>query len=74
MNMSGLAQSFVARAESQEMKGKARDRAALEFFLGAAAISVGKLQEQILFNASMIAVRGFSWVKELAGKQPAKAA
>jgi hypothetical protein len=68
--MENLAKQFVSRANSMGMKGRARDRAALEFYLGAAAISVGNLQQQLLFSASMISVRGYAFVLEMAKVAP----
>lgn len=65
-------EGFVARAEAQGLKGKARDRAALEFVLGAATYAEGEDQQSLLFIASIVAVRGYSYVKQLADEMGGK--
>jgi hypothetical protein len=60
-----LSRSFVSRAKSQNMKGVARDRAALEFFCGAiAAIELtgdkAGADRVATFAAMLIQVRGYA--------------
>lgn len=56
-----LAQKFIDRAAEQGMKGKARDRAALEFVCGAASVD-----ERFLGLAFLVSVRGYSHLFETA--------
>ncbi len=65
-----VATVFCTRANTLELKGKARDRAALEFVLGAAsAVDDGSPDQQaLLMCGTMVAVRGFSWLQETATK------
>ena len=58
-----LAKRFISRAKAQGMKGKARDRAAIEFFCGAIAVD-----ERYSLAAFLVAARGFEGVEELAGE------
>lgn len=61
---------FVARAHNGEMKGKARDRAALEFIVGAnaGAFHAGNndLCSHLQTIAFLVSVRGYSEVERLA--------
>lgn len=66
-----LAKGFIARAEAQGMKGKARDRAAMEFFLGAASALrfAGRDEDAghvILCAAMVLCSRGYSEVERWA--------
>lgn len=65
-------QGFVARAEAHELKGKARDRAALEFVLGAATYADGDDSAALYFIASIVACRGYAYVKQLADEAGGK--
>lgn len=56
-----LCQKFIERANAQGMKGKARDRAALEFVCGAATVN-----ERFVGLAFMISVRGYTELVEVA--------
>jgi len=64
-----LAGTFEARVKNQGLKGKARDRAALEFFCGAAAAldAAGDKDEaqSVTFNAFLISVRGYEIVTDI---------
>jgi hypothetical protein len=66
-----LAKRFIGRSEKLGYKGKARDKAALDFFCGALALAeaidtplVGVLGN----NVFLISIRGFAHVKEMAEK------
>jgi hypothetical protein len=64
-----VAIAFISRADQLEYrKGtKKLDIAALEFFCGAATACIGTPDEQHMgINAYLVAIRGFSHVKELA--------
>ena len=69
-----FAQSCVDRMVAQQCKGKARDRAALEFYVGAAALisnAIGTnnpVWSQLSIAATMVSVRGFKFVEEMAGQ------
>lgn len=76
-----IAAGFIRRAEYHDMKGKARDRAAVEFFLGAVTglkalagddehSEAGKLCEHLLrVTTMMVGVRGYKAVVELANEE-----
>lgn len=59
-----IAQAFVDRAKTQNMRGKKRDAAALEFFCG-----VATADERFCGIAFLVCVRGYNEVEELA-KEP----
>ena len=66
-----IATRFIERAAALELKGKKRDDAALDYFVGAAAgaelAGDGKLAAQLGAVAVMIvAIRGYIGVAELA--------
>ena len=66
-----LAQRFVGRAAETRMRGKKRDEASLEFFLGAAALAEAQGDEPLCqhilkISGWMISIRGFKAVEELA--------
>lgn len=68
-----IAKRFVERAGALNMKGAARDRAALDYFTGAAAgaelAGDAALAQSIgMVAALIVSVRGFFGVKELAEK------
>jgi hypothetical protein len=63
-----IASTFVEREANMERKGKARDRAALEFVIGAAAALDGEEQQKVLLLATMVSVRGYA---QLASMVPA---
>lgn len=60
--VTALCHLFIARSAAQQMKGKTRDKAALEFFCGAAsladAIGDKALYSPLAFLSLMIATRG----------------
>lgn len=70
-----ICKAFVARAEHQGMKGKARDRAALEFLCGA-SVAARELSgneanaSSIQMLVVMVSIRGYSEVKAMAGVKP----
>lgn len=71
--VTSLCKSFVARANDQCLKGKKRDVAALEFFLGAAraaqltAGDAHPITQGILsFAAFAIAIRGYGMIEDRA--------
>lgn len=60
-----LARSFISRAKAQNMKGKRRDDAAMEFFCGAIASTEltgdkDGADNLATFAAMLIAVRGYA--------------
>ena len=66
-----IAKRFIERAEALELKGKKRDDAALDYFCGAAAGAELAGNAQLATHigvvcATMLSVRGFFAVKELA--------
>lgn len=68
-----LARRFIERAEELGYKGKKRDDAALDYFVGAAVLAElqgNKLLYEHLGRVALfvIAVRGYFGVKELAAK------
>lgn len=72
--ITALCNQFIARSIAQGMKGKTRDRAALEFVLGAATLAdcIGDkaLYSPLAFLGLMVAARGFEEVKRRAEDQP----
>lgn len=71
---SDLARQFIVRAEEQGYKGKRRDDAAVEFFLGAySMLLLGSEDEEAarLFRwiAMLLITRGFSAVEEAAARE-----
>lgn len=70
-----LAEAVQRRAIQNNVKGKARDNLACDFFTGAAlALEMAKDDEANIvgFNAYMIAIRGWSWVEEVLAKTKEK--
>lgn len=70
-----LATAFISRSKEQGLKsGLRRDKAALEFFIGAASYAKVIGDELAFgglgFDCSMICVRGARYVEELAAKAP----
>jgi hypothetical protein len=68
-----IAQRFIERAEALNLKGKKRDDAALDYFVGAVAgaemAGDTKLAEHLgVIAAMMISVRGYFAVREIAEK------
>lgn len=65
-----IAKAFIARVEATGMKGAARDRAALEYFLGAYAALVAtdpEGSEKVAVAASLfVAVGGYAGVLSIA--------
>jgi hypothetical protein len=67
-----LAKQFISRAEAQGLKGKARDRAAIEFFVGASALAVAehggnsKAWGAVSSWAFLVSFRGYAEVEALA--------
>lgn len=66
-----LCESFIGRAELQELKGKKRDTAAIEFMCGAIAAldAVGKVDEAnhlAMVTAMLICTRGYDEVERIA--------
>ena len=68
MKAHDIARAFIARTKTQNYrKGKQLDNAALEFFCGAATACIGTPDENHMStNAYLVAIRGFSWIEELA--------
>lgn len=70
-----LAKLFISRASSQGLKGKARDRAAIEFFVGAAAyasIAFGASSKEWSTTSAvafLVSLRGYVEVEALAKPQ-----
>lgn len=68
--------AFVNRAEAQHTRGIKRDRAALEYICGAAAMyelcGNKDAVQALLFLATMVSVRGYSWVLETATRKQSK--
>lgn len=75
-----LAKKFQERCKGAYpiIKGKKADVAALEFFCGAAVWAElsgdPDTAQYLAFHCQMIAVRGMSWVDELAAKEVKEAA
>lgn len=81
MSLKPIAIAFVQRAEALGMKGKSRDNAAIEFFLGAyvaayglakgdAESDAGKHATHILAVTQMlVCTRGYAEVKRIAEKE-----
>lgn len=67
-----VAEMFVARAKTQGLKGKARDRAAVDFMCGAGtAVAFAKGQEsseygELSLLAFLVATRGYSEIERAA--------
>lgn len=66
-----LAKRFIERAEALQLKGRRRDNAALDYFVGAAVLAElngdADLSNHLgTISALIISVRGFFGVKELA--------
>jgi hypothetical protein len=67
-----VAASFIARAKAQGMKGKARERAAIEFAVGAASAAnemhgqKSPEWSQLSGLAFLVAVRGYSEMERIA--------
>lgn len=71
MRMREIAALFVRRANAQEMTGRARDKAAMEFFCGALAVAEVTNDAELvnalgLFSGFLLAPRGYSEVVKLA--------
>ena len=61
-----VAKTFMLRAKAQGLKGKARDRAALEFFLGgAAALMTGADRDRLTALAWVVSVRGYAEIERI---------
>ncbi len=68
-----IANNFCTRAAELEMKGRARDKAALEFFLGAAAglLAAGNTiagNHVLRVAAMLITTRGYAEVQAIANR------
>ena len=66
-----LAAKFIERADALGYKGKKRDDAALDFFVGAGAVAAETGNAELAMHLTrvvvmIISVRGFFGVKELA--------
>lgn len=67
-----VAAHFIARAKAQDMKGKKRDIAAVEFVTGAAAAAIAmhgnasKEWSQLSSMAFIVSLRGYSEVEKFA--------
>lgn len=63
---------FVKRSAALGLKGKARDRAAIEFLVGAAAFAVARFGEKspewcaLSSAAFMVSIRGYAELEHLA--------
>lgn len=74
-----LANAFIARADAQQLKGKARDKAALEFACGAAAMVEALRDAGTLYSgndspdvtpfAFLVSIRGYSEVLSFAKRE-----
>jgi hypothetical protein len=56
-----VAQGFINRAANLEMKGRTRERAAIDFMCGAATVD-----SRLVGAAFLVATRGYSEILELA--------
>lgn len=67
-----LAQVILRRCEAQGVKGRKRDEACLEFFVGAGALAAAQGQDdlasQIAFATMLVATRGHRYVVEAAAR------
>lgn len=63
-----IAKAFIERSTTMGLKGKARDRAALEFAIGAAnALDIAGIKDSgATFFAFMVATRGYGQVLDAA--------
>lgn len=72
--VTGLAQRFIERAEALGYKGKARDKAALDYFVGAATLADLQANHALAqhlgtVSALIVSVRGYFGVRELAAEK-----
>lgn len=65
-----VAQAFIARAKEQNLRGKARDGAALEFFCGAAAAQEGA-DNHLIALAWFVSHGGYREVERIAAAEVA---
>lgn len=73
-----LAQTFIKRAEERALKGRTRDKAAIEFYVGAAAYALAEHGEDSKewnaagLTAFLVASRGYAEVLDMAKEEAPK--